>query len=86
MPFGVSAYSIPEGGYCIEIKSKLAYAMVDIPPLVHDTIVFLATSWAFISNSYRGLNLKNSMRVLIFGQFLPAFSRSVLRDGQLYYL
>lgn len=86
MPFGVSAYTMPVQGYCIEKRSELAYAMVNFPSLVHDTIIFLATSLAFVSNSYRGLTLKNSLRVLIFGQFLPAFSRSVLRDGQLYYL
>ena len=88
MPFGVSAYSIPISGYCMEIKSDLSAALVYLSPFVHDTIIFLATSWAFISNSsvYQDMTLKNGLRILFSGNPLPAFSKSILRDGQVYYL
>jgi hypothetical protein len=88
MPFGVSAYTIPISGYCIEIKSDLTTSLVELSPFIHDTIIFLATSWAFVSNSsaYQDMNLKNGLRILLSGNPLPAFSRSILRDGQLYYL
>jgi len=89
MPFGISAYKIPLTGYCIEVKTTFTYSLIDLSPFVHDTVIFMATSWAFISNSsaYQdGMFLKNGFRVLLFGKFLPAFSKSVLRDGQLYYL
>jgi hypothetical protein len=86
MPFGVSAFEVSLTGYCIETKTNAAYALVNYPPMVHDTIIFVATSWAFISNSYQDLSLKNGLSTLIFAKFLPAFSKSILRDGQLYYL
>jgi len=32
------------------------------------------------------MTLKNSLSTLLSGKFLPTFSRTILRDGQLYYL
>jgi hypothetical protein len=88
MPFGTSAYKVPFTNYCIETKTGFAYTVIDLSPLIHDTIIFLATSWAFIyhSSAYQDMTLKNGLRVLLFGKFLPAFSKTILRDGQLYYL
>jgi hypothetical protein len=88
MPFGISAFKIPLTGYCVETKKSFVYTVIDLSPFIHDTVIFLATSWAFISNSsaYQDMTLKNGLRILILGKFLPAFSKTILRDGQLYYL
>jgi hypothetical protein len=86
MPFGVSGYKLSYTGQCVELKSQIAYDMMDLPPFIHDTIIFFATSWAFISNSFQTCSLSSKMELFLFGKFLPAFSRAILRDGQLYYL
>jgi hypothetical protein len=32
------------------------------------------------------VNMKNGIKVMVLGKHLPAFSKSILRDGQFYYL
>ena len=86
MPFGTSAYKISSNGPCLVNDKNYAYDLADLPPLVHDTIIFFATSWVFLFHSHEDFTLKNGLKVLVFGKFLPALSKSILRDGQLYYL
>ncbi|KAF8806082.1 hypothetical protein BYT27DRAFT_7191384 [Phlegmacium glaucopus] len=54
--------------------------------LVNDTFVFLAISWRLFYNSYGPRTIRNSVRVLILGDYLPVFSKAMLQDGQFYYL
>jgi hypothetical protein len=54
--------------------------------LVHDTLIFLATSWAFVSRSYTDRSVKAILKDVFLGKNLPLFTRSILRDGQAYYL
>ena len=57
-------------------------------PLIYDTLVFLAITWRLSRNSYDpGPNtLESGIKFLIFGDYLPVFSKALLRDGQAYYL
>jgi hypothetical protein len=57
-----------------------------IGPLVNDGIVFFAISWRLWRNTWAPRTVKNSVRVLVFGDYLPAFSRSLLQHGQIYFL
>ena len=57
-----------------------------IIPLVNDTLVFLAISWRLSRISYDSYTLKSGIRFLIFGDYLPVFSKALLQDGQAYYL
>ena len=59
---------------------------VTIIPLINDTLVFLAITWRLLRNSYVSRSLSSGIRILIFGDFLPAFSKALLKDGQAYYL
>ena len=86
VPLGVTGYAIANTGYCIEVKTNLAQAFAIIPPFVHDSIVFIATSWALSKNSYSDEKAKDKLQAMFLGKYLPAFSKSLLRDGQAYYL
>jgi hypothetical protein len=57
-----------------------------IVPLINDTLIFLAISWRLSRISYDPLSLQGGFRFMIFGDYLPVFTRALLRDGQIYYL
>ena len=61
-------------------------AAATIIPLINDTLVFLAITWRLSRFSYNPLSLRGNVRLLIFGDYLPVFSKVLLRDGQAYYL
>ena len=63
-------------------------AAATIIPLINDTVVFLVISWRLSRNSYEPgpYTVKSGIRFLIFGDYLPVFSKALLRDGQAYYL
>ena len=61
-------------------------AEITIIPLIYDTLVFLAITWRLSCNSYDPCTLKSGLKILIFGNHLPLFSKAFLRDGQAYYL
>jgi len=53
---------------------------------IHDGLIFMAASWAFMRNSFSDVNVTNSIKVMVFGRNLPAFSKSILQNGQAYFL
>ena len=57
-----------------------------IIPLINDTLVFVAITWRLSRNSYDAYTLRSGIRSLVFGDYLPVFSRVLLLDGQAYYL
>ena len=61
-------------------------AAVDIIPLINDTLVFLGISWRLSCNSYDPYTLRSGIRFIIFGDYLPVFTKALLQDGQAYYL
>jgi hypothetical protein len=68
-------------------KPPLVELMALLMPAVNDTLVFLATSWAFKWNSLAPSgNVKEGLNIMVLGKNLPAFSKSILRNGQAYYL
>ncbi|KAF8812436.1 hypothetical protein BYT27DRAFT_7133062 [Phlegmacium glaucopus] len=54
--------------------------------LINDTLVFLAITWRLFSNSYGRRTIGDNIRVFLFGDYLPVFSKAMLQAGQLYYL
>ena len=61
-------------------------ALTTIIPLINDTLVFLAISWRLSRNSYEPYTVESGIRFLVFGDYLPVFSKALLRSGQAYYL
>ena len=71
---------------CLRPSINPYAAATTIIPLINDTLVFLAVTWRLSRNSYDPYTLKSGIRFLIFGDYLPVFSKALLRDGQVYYL
>ena len=86
MPIGSAGRNFGSTKYCYQKLTDPTNALTSFSPFIHDSLIFLATSWAFMRNSYSGLCIKNIFRVAVLGRELPPFSKSILRDGQAYYL
>ncbi len=86
MPIGISGTNIAFTKYCVQNEMKPYVKLSIILPPVNDTLVFFATSWAFFMNVYVETSIKNGFDVMVLGRHLPAFSRSILQNGQAYYL
>lgn len=72
--------------FCITRRVS-SYLVLDfIVPLVHDTLIFLAISWRLAKNSIQHLDMRCGIQAMILGKYMPAFSRSLLQDGQIYHL
>lgn len=86
IPAGILGGTIGPTKYCVDEDVPIsAYAAI-IAPLVHDTLVFIAISWRLLQNASIDGNLKENLQVVMYGKYLPAFSKSLLLDGQRYYL
>jgi hypothetical protein len=86
VPIGNSAVNIGVTKYCVFTRIKFVTPLAMFYPLFHETLVFIATAWAFQRNSYTDINFTNGFKVMLMGKFLPAFSKSLLHDGQAFYL
>ena len=71
---------------CLKSGNNPFVSATIIIPLINDTLVFLAITWSLSRNSYEPYTLKSGLKFLIFGDYLPLFSKAFLRDGQAYYL
>jgi len=99
MWLGVTAASTPEAflnthtnlgptAYCIG-KVFPKYAIVaSILPFVNDTLIFVAITMRFAGSQGTSYAPRRGswIRVVLFGEYLPHFSKAMLRDGQAYYL
>ncbi|KAF9527236.1 hypothetical protein CPB83DRAFT_769032 [Crepidotus variabilis] len=82
---GITGGPIGLTKYCINTRLESYVSLACIPPFVNDTLVFCATTWALMQNSYADGSLRNGLKVMVFGRYLPSFSRAILQDGQVYY-
>lgn len=83
---GVTGAAIGDTKYCLNSKVESYVGAASIIPLVNDTLVFLTITYRLVTNSHMEYTLKDGFRTLVFGDYLPAFSRALLQDGQRYYL
>lgn len=90
LPFGFKGAAVKGTSFCMyAYVSRLAFYS-RIAPLVFDTLVFIAISWRLsrigtLSEPSEGVG-RNTLNAMVFGTNLPAFSRGLLTDGQIYYL
>ncbi|KAF8898069.1 hypothetical protein CPB84DRAFT_1748075 [Gymnopilus junonius] len=73
-------------GGCITVTRGVTGINIAIIPLVNDTLVFLAISFRLMTNTHVDLNLKSGVKTVLSGAYLPAFSKTLFQDGQIYYL
>ena len=71
---------------CFNAAISPFIAVATIVPFINDTFVFLAITWRLSLNSYDPYTIQSGIRILIFGDYLPVFSKVLLQDGQAYYL
>ena len=86
VPIGVQGVPIGNTKYCLLEKTPLSATLNALWIFIHDTLIFCATSWIFMKYSHSTVTIQNGIEVLVRGKRLSAFSRSVLLDGQAYYL
>lgn len=87
VPIDTIGVNIGATKYCLlHLRTDLDNLLTSSSVFVHDGLVFIATSWAFMMNSFSDINVENGIRVMVLGKNLPAFSRTILRDGQAYFL
>ncbi|KAG6867430.1 hypothetical protein C0993_002818 [Termitomyces sp. T159_Od127] len=80
-----SAMHLGPTNYCVNAKLKPYASAAPITFAINDTFVFLCISWRLLSSALgRGRN--SSIVSVILGNYLSAFSRALLHDGQVYYL
>ncbi|KAJ7913405.1 hypothetical protein B0H13DRAFT_1712652 [Mycena leptocephala] len=83
VPIIATTANIGTTDYCIDVAVKSYASAATITPLVHDTIIFLAISLRLFGNSHV---TRGNFKAFVTGEYLPQFSKAILKDGQLYYL
>ncbi|KAE9390468.1 hypothetical protein BT96DRAFT_967765 [Gymnopus androsaceus JB14] len=87
IPFAGRATNIGPTKYCIETQNKPFGGAAVIVPNVHDTLVFLAISYQLLCLSHAEQHgMINTIRAFVSGSYLPALSKSILHNGQVYYM
>ena len=73
--------------YCFS-RSHLSPAIsaATIVPLINDVLGFCAVTWRLTQNAQIEPTFTTSFKVMVLGHYLPAFSRALLKDGQIYFL
>ncbi|KAF9471946.1 hypothetical protein BDN70DRAFT_973215 [Pholiota conissans] len=83
---GMEASNIGTTRYCIYTRNTPYIALTFIVSLLHETFVFVAITWRLLQNTHVDCNLRRGFRIVVFGHYLPIFSKTLLQDGQIYYL
>ncbi|KAJ7466245.1 hypothetical protein B0H11DRAFT_2307579, partial [Mycena galericulata] len=86
VPGAVKSTTIGPTSYCAISSAKSYIGISAIMPLVHDTTVFFAISLRLFGNTHASRGLRHNIKTFVTGEYLPHFSRALLKDGQLYYL
>ncbi|CCM00297.1 uncharacterized protein FIBRA_02327 [Fibroporia radiculosa] len=71
--------------FCITKAMEMYAGAIGVSVLLHDTFVFIAISWRLVLNSYHEVSDWRRVRAFLYGESLQPISKTLLRDGQLYY-
>lgn len=90
-PISIKGGAVGSTMYCQDVSETRVSVFPQIAPLCFDTLVFLAISWRLcrIVSYRKGGDVgsqKGRIDMGFFGTNLPMFTRSLLVDGQIYYL
>ncbi|KDR82167.1 hypothetical protein GALMADRAFT_152929 [Galerina marginata CBS 339.88] len=83
-----SSIPYPSNPYCLgdPINLLTLVTTMSTAPMANDVLSFCAITWRLMQISHVETTFKSSIQVMLFGHYLPAFSRALLRDGQVYFL
>ncbi|KDR82163.1 hypothetical protein GALMADRAFT_90774 [Galerina marginata CBS 339.88] len=78
----------PSNAYCLgdPINLLTLVTTMSTAPMANDVLSFCAITWRMLQISHVETTFKSGIQVMLFGHYLPAFSRALLRDGQVYFL
>ncbi|KAF9567211.1 hypothetical protein CPC08DRAFT_617773, partial [Agrocybe pediades] len=83
---GVTGINIGPTKYCLNAALEDYVSSAAIVPLINDTFIFFAISWRLMTNTHVDYNVRTGVKTLMYGDYLPAFSKTLFQDGQMYYL
>ncbi|KAJ7238946.1 hypothetical protein C8J57DRAFT_1193584 [Mycena rebaudengoi] len=88
VPVGVLGTSVGDPPQCLErVRHGEHGGSSGITIAIHDTIVFFAISYRLVANfAYTQQTRGAQLKELLSGASLPAFSKSLFTDGQMYYM
>ncbi|KAJ3513167.1 hypothetical protein NLJ89_g3103 [Agrocybe chaxingu] len=72
--------------YCISPEPKAYISIALWTCFANDFIVFAAITWRLMHNHTAEATMKNNLKAMLFGHYLPSLSRALLQDGQVYIL
>ncbi|KAF8198454.1 hypothetical protein BJ912DRAFT_951433 [Pholiota molesta] len=74
-------------GRCVNVHTITPFIIATtIVPMANDIAIFCAITWKLVQNSHEELTMRSGLMAAVFGRHLPSFSRTLLRDGQAYFL
>ncbi|KAF8180443.1 hypothetical protein K438DRAFT_1841862, partial [Mycena galopus ATCC 62051] len=86
VPIATGGINIGATRYCIPSELASYIGGAGITPALFDTAVFIAISFKLVQNSQTEYSSASKVRAFLTGAYLPSFSRSLLVDGQVYYM
>ncbi|KAF8160235.1 hypothetical protein K438DRAFT_1860048 [Mycena galopus ATCC 62051] len=87
VPIATRAVNIGPNRYCITGEVADYAGAIGLAPGVFDTAVVLAISYKLVLNTHVAHpSWKQKARAFFTGAYLPPFTRSLIVDGQIYYL
>ncbi|KAF8207401.1 hypothetical protein K438DRAFT_1667965 [Mycena galopus ATCC 62051] len=86
VPFATGGVNIGTTRYCMISEDAPYSAIAGIAPAVFDTAVFIAISYRLIGNTHTEYSWTEKARTFLTGAYLPSLSKSLLVDGQVYYM
>ncbi|KAJ6533973.1 hypothetical protein DFH09DRAFT_122718 [Mycena vulgaris] len=88
IPFGGSAFGLGDPPECLVGQIEGYVGSAGIIQTVYDTLIFFAISYRLVSNSRRSEEVTRGEQFKAFfsGADLPAFSKALFTDGQMYYM
>ncbi len=83
VPLGVLGGPLAHTSYCKTAVVARSASVVHLAPLMYDTLVFCSHLLALCHiATIDPVGPRQNMQVLLLGRYLPAFTKSMLLDGQ----
>ncbi|KAJ3506391.1 hypothetical protein NLJ89_g6894 [Agrocybe chaxingu] len=83
---GGSYHSLGPTDYCTNASLPSYASAAAIIPTANDFCLYIAIVWRMLRSSYVDNTVKNGVRMMVFGDYLPALSKALLHNGQAYFL
>ncbi|KAF9044941.1 hypothetical protein BJ165DRAFT_1527886 [Panaeolus papilionaceus] len=85
VPIGLIGGNIGPTKYCMTVEIRKYIIAPTIISFIHDTLVLLAISWRLMTSTHTDPDIRKGVKTMVFGDYLPSFSRALLHDGQRFY-